>query len=65
MFYRSRLKNSVKFLFLYLQSVHYLGELGQQIEMRRNDCLDFGFVSVLELEDADERLALGNRYYVK
>ena len=24
--------------------VHYLGELGQQIEVKRNDCLDFGFV---------------------
>ena len=28
--------------------VHYLGELGQQIEVRRNDCLDFGFVDDLD-----------------
>jgi len=28
--------------------VHYLGELGQQIEVRRNDSLDFGFVDDLD-----------------
>ena len=28
--------------------VHYLGELGQQIEVRRNDCLDFDFVDDLD-----------------
>ncbi len=28
--------------------VHYLGGLGQQIEVRRNDCLDFGFVDDLD-----------------
>lgn len=28
--------------------VHYLGELGQRIEVRRNDCLDFGFVDDLD-----------------
>ena len=28
--------------------VHYLGELGQQIEVKRNDCLDFGFVDDLD-----------------
>lgn len=28
--------------------VHYLGELGQQIEVRRNDRLDFGFVDDLD-----------------
>ena len=28
--------------------VHYLGELGQQIEVRRNDCLDFDFVDKLD-----------------
>ena len=27
--------------------VHYFGELGQQIEVRRNDCLDFDFVDDL------------------
>ena len=28
--------------------VHYLGELGQQIEVRRNDCFDFDFVDKLD-----------------
>ena len=28
--------------------VHYLGELGQQFEVRRNDSLDFGFVDDLD-----------------
>ena len=28
--------------------VHYLGELGQQVEVRRNDCLDFDFVDDLD-----------------
>ncbi len=28
--------------------VHYLGELGQQIEVKRNDSLDFGFVDDLD-----------------
>lgn len=28
--------------------VHYLGELGQQIEVKRNDCLDFDFVEDLD-----------------
>lgn len=28
--------------------VHYLGELDQQIEVRRNDCLDFDFVDDLD-----------------
>ncbi|MCY3986039.1 MAG: aminodeoxychorismate/anthranilate synthase component II [Candidatus Dadabacteria bacterium] len=28
--------------------VHYLGELGQQIEVKRNDCLDFNFVEDLD-----------------
>ena len=28
--------------------VHYLGELGQRIEVRRNDCLDFDFVDDLD-----------------
>ena len=28
--------------------VHYLGELGQRIEVKRNDCLDFDFVDGLD-----------------
>ncbi len=28
--------------------VHYLGEIGPQIEVRRNDCLDFDFVDDLD-----------------
>ena len=28
--------------------VHYLGELGQRIEVKRNDCLDFDFVDDLD-----------------
>ena len=28
--------------------VHYLGELGHQVEVRRNDCLDFDFVDDLD-----------------
>lgn len=28
--------------------VHYLGELGQRIEVKRNDCLDFDFVEDLD-----------------
>ena len=28
--------------------VHYLGELGQQVEVKRNDCLDFDFVDDLD-----------------
>ncbi|MXZ12694.1 MAG: aminodeoxychorismate/anthranilate synthase component II [Candidatus Dadabacteria bacterium] len=28
--------------------VHYLGELGQRIEVKRNDCLDFDFVDSLD-----------------
>ena len=27
--------------------VHYLGELGQRIEVKRNDCLDFDFIDGL------------------